>query len=159
MNPNETKPPVDPQLEKMKAAYEFEFWKFRNAHPVYWSDKLGIGGSFTNLEVGLTWMVSVGKSGLARGCVSCQTQTFRALRECLKKEPNPAWTIARIVVGNGFEHHAVVAYKKGAKFETGIIFDPWIEQAPLTYSMEEWKGRMWKLRIIDSIRLEEEEAA
>ncbi|MBI2900813.1 MAG: hypothetical protein HYY17_11570 [Planctomycetes bacterium] len=70
-------------LAEMKTAYERRLSSYFRSHPVFWSDKIGAGGTLTNLEVGPSWMLTFGTTGLERGCVSCQRETMAALNEYL----------------------------------------------------------------------------
>jgi hypothetical protein len=44
------------------------------------------------------------------------------------------------IMGEYGIHHAVVLYPTGSNWEkVGIVFDPWLSQEPVTYSMDIWK--------------------
>lgn len=116
----------------------------------YWSEKLGTGGTLTNLESGMSWMLTLGNSSLDSGCVSMQSETLRVL----KKHKPPGWEVRPVVIGSGMEHHAVAVYETGKKLADSYIFDPWVEQKPMIFKFKEWVDRFPHYKHISPARFE-----
>lgn len=143
------------QLNELKSLYGVALSAYIRAHPLFWTDKLGIGGSFNNFEVTMTNLVSGGKAGYERGCVACQRETFKVVRDYLADHPSLPWSVSRIMVGNVFEHHAVAVHPKGSDITKGEVWDPWIHQKPEAFSFEDWSSHMWRLKFFGDPRSEE----
>jgi hypothetical protein len=62
----------------------------------YWAEKFGSGGTLTNMESGLSWIVTMGHSSLESGCVSLQAKTFKVLNQ----NKVSGWDISEIVMGS-----------------------------------------------------------
>ncbi len=137
-------------LGGLESAYLKEVGAYVNLVRPYWSEKLGLGGTLTNLESGLSWMMTLGNVGLEAGCVEMQKATYDVL---IRFKPS-GWQVRRIMIGDVFEHHAVVVYQDGLTYKDGYFFDPWMYQKPLIFKYREWIGRFPHYRMFKEENLE-----
>ena len=107
-------------------------------------------GTLTNLQQGITFMLTWDPDTLLNGCLALQDATFMVCNQL-----RPAnFTVKKIMVGFGMEHHAVVVYPAGTMYQMGYVFDPWITQSPQVYSYEEWISGFTILNGIAEARIE-----
>ena len=108
-------------------------------------------GTLTNLQQGITFMLTLGNPDtIMNGCLALQDATFGV---CNQNRP-AGYTVKKIMVGFGMEHHAVVVYPAGTLPSMGYIFDPWITQSPQVYTYQEWLSGFTILNGIAEVRLE-----
>lgn len=137
-------------LGGLESAYVREVGAYVDRVRPYWSEKLGSGGTLTNLESGLGWMVTLGNISLESGCVEMQAATYAVLT---RFKPS-GWQVKRIMIGAVFEHHAVVVYQDSLTYKDGYFFDPWMYQKPLIFTYKEWIGRFPHYRVFKEEGLE-----
>ena len=92
------------------------------------------------------------------GLYVCQAYQDKVMKFLHNIQSNPdecsllaGYEFSRIT-GWGGVHLAVVVYKEGTNWEeTGLVFDPWLSQKPVAYSMDQWKfyGRTKDKSLID----------
>lgn len=120
-------------------------------------------GSISNLNESFKALFQYGKAlgegeDYERGCVAMQGATMSAINDTMKR-PGMLWTARRLVVGNVFEHHAVVLFLKGKQKESGFVLDPWVAQThDITnafFTWDAWSSKMWKLRVLKAARFED----
>jgi len=138
------------ELKEAEKQYNVKLPAYIAANRPYWSGKAGVGGTLNNLETGLAWMMTLGKTGLATGCLDLQAQTYSAI----KPHVPSGWDVRFIKVGFGAEHHSVVVFKSKSTYTEGYVFDPWINQKPEIWTYSEWSGQFTGLSMISSIKLE-----
>lgn len=139
-----------PNLKAMNEAFNKRLGSFLRGNQPYWNAKLGLSsGTLSNLEQGLSFMATLGHSGLEAGCVSLQSQTYQTLSAAGPGD----WVVEKVRVGTGaFGHSAVAVYPKGGNMAEGYVFDAWISQAPLVYTFDEWKGHFDVMSLMGSPR-------
>lgn len=140
----------DKKMRSLNAAYMDKMGTFVSGNQPFWTSKAGIrSGTLSNLEAGLAYMATLGNSSLSGGCVSMQAATARALRAAGPGD----WQVEEIRVGSSIMGHSAVAvYAKGSSMEEGYVFDPWLRQAPLVFSFEEWQGHFRIMSIMGGSR-------
>lgn len=143
---NHTLPSALLGLEKV---YLSKMTEYMRSNRGFWSDKLELGGTFSNIESTIAWGATFGVVPMNSGCVSVSLATFDALIGGV-----PAgWEISLITIGNIMEHHAVVVWQADKKYDSGCVFDPWISQEPAVYSFQEWRNSFSKIALLGEARL------
>lgn len=137
-------------LKPAEKLYNAKLPAYIAANRPYWSGKAGVGGTLNNLETGLAWMLTLGKTGLATGCLDLQAQTYKIIKPLIAS----SWDVRFLRVGWGAEHHAVVVFASGSSFREGFVFDPWIKQKPVIWTFSEWSKQFAGLSAISSVKLE-----
>lgn len=137
-------------LAGLESAYMREIGAYVNRVRPYWSEQFGSGGTLTNLESGLSWLITFGNTSLESGCVEMQAETYNVLT---RFKPS-GWEVRRVMIGDVFEHHAVVVYQTGQTYKDGYFFDPWMYQKPLIFSYSEWISRFPHYRMFKEEALE-----
>ncbi len=108
-------------------------------------------GTLTNLQQGITFMLTLGDpETIMNGCLALQDATFSV---CNENSP-AGYTIKKIMVGFGMEHHAVAVFPAGTIPSAGYVFDPWITQSPQVYTYPEWLSGFTILNGIAEVRIE-----
>ena len=137
-------------LAYLENEYVNQVGKYLEGARPYWASLIGSGGTLTNLESGMAYLVTFGNSGLESGCVQLQAKTYNVL---VKHKP-VGWKIARVMIGSVMEHHAVVVHEESKDMKSGFLFDPWVDQEPLIFTYKEWTARFPHYNIISGPKLE-----
>ncbi len=140
----------DKKMRAMFDAYMDKMGTFVSGNQPYWTSRAGIrSGTLSNLEAGLAYMATLGNSSLSGGCVSMQGETARVLRAVA----DVGWIVEELRVGSSvMGHSAVAVYASGSSMEQGYVFDPWLRQAPLVFTFEEWQGHFRIMSIMGGAR-------
>lgn len=171
-----TRDQVSSELHPLVDAYERALPPYLEASRPFWVETLGIrSGTLTNLESGMAWMMAkagellshipspgqpdpqefseMADESLKAGCIACQSKTLAVLRQAKEAHRIDGWLLHRYMVGNGFEHHAVLVKPVHGQGDP-VIFDPWIHQRPEIYRVEGWHWIFSNLQVLGSARVE-----
>ena len=143
----------DPKLVAMYQAYMRDVGAHIRINKPYWGSALGVeNGTLTNLEQGAAFILTLGNSSLATGCVALQSKTEQVLSAA---GGGANWQVIPIRVGSSvMGHSAVAVYPTGSAMEKGYVFDPWITQTPLVYTFEEWENNFRLMSVMGEARVQ-----
>ncbi len=120
-------------------------------------------GTLSNLNESLKALFRYGtltgeSMDFERGCAALQGATRQAIEPVMTR-PGILWEDHRLVVGRGFEHHAIAIFRKGTSMEAGYVLDPWLSQTSdvnkAVFTFAAWKARVLYLVAFGKPRLED----
>lgn len=136
-------------LAGLEKVFMSKMSNYMSSNRGFWSERLGFGGTLSNIESTVAWGGSLSYVPMNSGCVNVSLATFDAL---IRDTPI-GWEISLITIGNVMEHHAVVVWLSEKNFDSGCVFDPWIEQEPNIYSYQQWRNSFSKIALLGEARL------